>query len=392
MQQNKISIAFVFILLLASNIAVHAQLFTPLGLGVEKCEAIGSNTRQQMHVEGDTLYVCTKYGLYSKDLSHEDNSWELAGFEDIPILDYIRSGEDMLALIKKTDGKYLLLSHDGGKTYEDVTPEQFRNEQYLRRLVQHPTDPNTLLVLGSMGIFQSSDFGQTWKKLIHLVGGYLGYHPLNPEIMYGSGMNDFMLPYIYISYDGGQTWDRIEPYMGSNCVGQIAFHPTDPNIWMAGGQMGRVFTSTDNGHTWDAPLLSVNENELFEAIWEYTVYDNRNSEIIYMAGRGYGNEVMSSTDGGKTWNNPQTVPQNKKNEYLYDFRQYGDKLLIYTESDVYSISKAGLQAQTVSVKKNTGLMTEEYHYGIDGCEIAPDVPGFHIIRSADGRVSKVLVK
>lgn len=171
-----------FILLLASNIAVHAQLFTPLGLGVEKCEAIGSNTRQQMHVEGDTLYVCTKYGLYSKEISHEDSSWELAGFEDIPIMDYIRSGEDMLALIKKTDGKYLLLSHDGGKTYEDVTPEQFRNEQYLRRLVQHPADPN---------------------------------------------------------------------------------------IWIAGGQMGRVFTSTDNGHTWDAPLLSVNENELFEAIWEY---------------------------------------------------------------------------------------------------------------------------
>ena len=109
-----------------------------------------------------------------------------------------------------------------------------------------------------------------------------------------------------------------------------------------------------------------------------------------MAGRGYGNEVMSSTDGGKTWNNPQTVPQNKKNEYLYDFRQYGDKLLIYTESDVYSISKAGLM-QTASVRKNIGLITEGVHYGIDGRLVATEAPGFHIIRMPDGRIRKVYV-
>ncbi|MBO6078868.1 MAG: hypothetical protein J6P66_08990 [Bacteroidaceae bacterium] len=355
--------------LLTGNISTQAQLFTPLGLGVEKCEYIGYDTRQQMHVEGDTLYVCTKLGLYSKDLSSGGSSWQLVGFENIPIQDYVRSGDDMLALISKTEGKYMLLSSDGGKTYEDVTPETFRKEQFINRLVQHPTDPNTLLVSGSMGLFQSSDFGQTWKKLTGIISTWIGYHPLNPEIIYGCGTDGIWTPFIDISYDGGLTWNYIELSMRENFVGSMAFHPTDPDIWIAGGARCNIFISTDNGHTWEAPLLNKKENELFDADWAYTVYDNVNSDIIYMAGGSYEFELMCSTDGGKTWNIPRTVPKIKKDEGLYDFRQYGDKLLIYTESDVYVISKSGLLEDTLL---SCGFEQGETNYVISNKAVRPD--------------------
>ena len=355
--------------LLTGNISTQAQLFTPLGLGVEKCEYIGYDTRQQMHVEGDTLYVCTKLGLYSKDLSSGGSSWQLVGFENIPIQDYVRSGDDMLALISKTEGKYMLLSSDGGKTYEDVTPETFRKEQFINRLVQHPTDPNTLLVSGSMGLFQSSDFGQTWKKLTGIISTWIGYHPLNPEIIYGCGTDGIWTPFIDISYDGGLTWNYIELSMRENFVGSMAFHPTDPDIWIAGGARCNIFISTDNGHTWEAPLLNKKENELFDADWAYTVYDNVNSDIIYMAGGSYEFELMCSTDGGKTWNIPRTVPKIKKDEGLYDFRQYGDKLLIYTESDVYVISKSGLLEDTLL---SCGFEQGESNYVISNKAVRPD--------------------
>ena len=40
----------------------------------------------------------------------------------------------------------------------------------------------------------------------------------------------------------------------------------------------------------------------------------------------------------------------------------------------------------------SGALLNELHYGIDGREIAPDVPGLHIIRNQEGRVSKVFVR
>ena len=363
MQQDKILKVFVSALLLASNIATHAQLFTPLGLGVDKCESLGINTFQRMHIEDDILYVCTSQGIYSKSLSQLDSSWQLEGFDAVPVQDYVRKGDDIIALIKRTDGKYLLLSHDGGKTYEDITPDSFRKEQFLKHLVQHPTDPNTLLVSGSMGLFQSSDFGQTWKKLINnSYSTSIGYHRSNPDIIYECGTGSFYQPYIFISYDGGQTWRYIEPGMGDNHVGSIAFNPTDPDVWIAGGAMGKVFISTDNGNTWENVLLNRKESELFEASWVYTVYDNVNSDIIYMAGCGYGNEVMCSTDGGKTWNIPHTLPQKMRNEGVYDFKQYDDKLLIYAESDVYAISKSGL------VEENSTPVYEPL-FSLDGIDV-----------------------
>jgi len=33
----------------------------------------------------------------------------------------------------------------------------------------------------------------------------------------------------------------------------------------------------------------------------------------------------------------------------------------------------------------------ELHYGIDGRIVAPDAPGFHIVRMPDGRMRKALI-
>ena len=397
MQQKIISKAFVTACLLTGWISMHAQLFKPLGLGVDNCEHIGNYTRQQMHVEGDTLYVCTKHGIYSKDLSKEESSWQIAGFRDIPVQDYVRSGNDMLALIRKTDGKYMLLSHDGGKTYEDITPDTFREEQFIRLLSQHPADPDTLLVSGSMGLFQSCDFGQTWEKLSDFnYPSDMGYHPFNPVIIYFSGCDCIWQPYICISYDEGQTWKYNELYAGGdNCFGITAFNPTDPDVWISGGQLGNIFITTDNGNTWDVPFLNKSKSELFNALWDFAFYDNVNSDIVYMAGPSY-NEcvVMCSVDGGKNWNIPQNFAMNSDDPDLimYDFRQSDDRLLIYTTSDVYMVSKKELIAQSTPVRAVTVKTSGDSHYGIDGRPTAPDSPGLHIIRSDDGRVEKVLVK
>lgn len=347
------------ILALAASVSVatHGQLFNPLGLGIDKCERVGGYFQPQMHVEGDILYVCTNQGLYSKNLSSEESTWQLAGFEGIPLQDYARRGNDIFAV----QYDKMLLSHDGGKTYEDITPdltEGYNIPTEFKRLAQHPNDTNMLLVLsGGTGMFQSADFGQTWKSLRENDLLYIGYHPLNPEIIYLSGRNGGYEPLLNISYDSGLTWISLHPdNSGDNSVYRLAFHPTDPEKWIAGG-FCVVYTTTDNGHTWNTQHFS----GVYKAWWSYTVFDNENSNVIYMAG-GLDEtiNVMCSTDGGKSWNIPQTEPKKKPiSEGVYDFKQYGNKLLVYTGSDVYEISKADFLSKVTSVRSITTATTEE---------------------------------
>ena len=391
---------FILSLTALISVATHGQLFHALGLGIDKCKREGLCSQPRMHVEGDILYVCTNQGLYSKDLSRKESAWQIVGFKDIPLQDYVRKGEDMIALRYNIDGCFLLLTHDGGKTYEDVTPDVFEENQgwwnVLTNLVQHPTDPNTLLVLSTaFGVFQSSDFGQTWKQLAdcslgNSTAAFIGYHPQHPEIIYNSGEDDALSPKINLSYDGGETWNVLSPnFPGDNCVHRIAFHPTQSVRWIVGGE-GVVYTSSDNGYSWETQNYW-DDTQRF-AYWYFTEYDNENSEIVYMAGTlGDNIKVMCSTDGGNTWNLPQTNPIKKTSyELVNDLRQYGNKLLIYTESDVYEILKSELLAQTLPVQNMTTAPSEESSesYDLFGRPVSSVLPRGVYIK--DGR--KMVVK
>ena len=157
---------FVIAIVAVVSIAVLGQQFHPLGLS-NVLEGPSPNYYARMHVEDNTLYVCTRQGLYAKDLSNDGSQWQLAGFEGIPLINYARCGNDILALRHNIDSCFLLLSHDGGRTYSDITPPLFirndhdpRVKHVLTRLVRHPDDPSTLLVLSNLyGLYRSTDFG-----------------------------------------------------------------------------------------------------------------------------------------------------------------------------------------------------------------------------------------
>ena len=104
----------IFAVITIISASMQAHLFRPLGLDIED-DQLGENFHPRMHVEGNTLFVCTNKGLYSKDLSSDESQWQLAGFENIPLQDYARSGNDILALRHNVGDEFLLLSHDGGK-------------------------------------------------------------------------------------------------------------------------------------------------------------------------------------------------------------------------------------------------------------------------------------
>ena len=368
---------------------IHGQLFKTLGLGIESPKDLVADYYQpQMHIEGDILYVCTPQGLYSKDLSNDKSTWQLVGFEGIPLQDYARCGDDMLALRHRyyydDHDAILLLSHNGGETYEDITPEPFNKKSdnhysyAFLTLEQHPTDPKTLFT--SFNMFQTSDFGKTWTKLTNMTPEYTGFHPLNPDIIYEAGggehtddQNDFR-----ISYNAGQTWqDKTECFPKYNAAYRVAFHPTDPNKWIVGG-WGYVYTTNDNGQTWNSEYLGYSTFGNYDYIcpWRYATYDNENADIIYMAGGSLDGSMrlMCSTDGGKTWNRPHLEPiKMAQYELVFDMKQYRDKLLIYSQSDVYEISKNELIEQTTSIQKITSAKENATIYDLQGRKMVNDV-------------------
>lgn len=343
----------------ASTMAMHGQAFRPLGLPIEQDLQLREFC-PRMHVEENTLFVCTNQGLYSKDLANDESEWLLAGFEGIPLQDYARSGNDILALRHNKGEEFLLLSHDGGKTYEDVTPEHFTQHFYgphvMISLVQHPDDPNTLLVSSYyLGIYQTTDFGKTWRQLTEaMVGKFIGYHPKQPEIIYNSGEDDAMEPLINVSYDGGNTWKGASPHGegGDMCFSNVAFHPDCLDCWLSCGY-NAIYMSTDNGLTWNTQTFgSEDEDQRNKTCWSQIIYDNKCSDFVYAAGSDKSLNLMCSTDGGKSWGKPLSEDSQ---EGVYDLQQYDDKLLIYTNTDVYEVSKTDLVATYPNTKETVNF-------------------------------------
>ena len=377
-----------------TTVIAQAQLFCPLGLGFSGGERQGNFSQPKMHVEGDRLYVCTSQGLYAKELSNDNSAWQLVGFEGIPLQDFARRSDDILALRYNEGGGFLLLSHDGGQTYEDVTPEIFRGEKRgrLPSLAQHPTAPNTLLVSSTyLGLLLSTDFGKTWENISEFVYGntaasVIGFHPSRPNIIYNSGEGGFFEGHINISYDNGQTWNdhgNSLGFPGDNCVHQPTFHPTNPDRWLAGGE-GCVFLSDDNGQTWSCQDYW--DDETRSAYWYFSAFDNEHPDTVYLAGCLGRNgqkkaciKLMCSTDGGRSWHPSQVMTSDREFDRVNDLLQYGDRLFVYAESDVYEVSKAELVAQSGTAIRNiVSYPSNSPTYDLQGRKVVEPQHGIYI--------------
>lgn len=162
----------------------------------------------------------------------------------------------------------------------------------------------------------------------------------------------------------------------------MAFHPTDPDKWIVGGKRC-LYTTDDGGLTWNMQSLygdgSIGDYYDYYIDWRYAAYDNEDADIIYVAG-GHQTQHMKlicSTDGGRTWNSPYLEPiKTSPTEFVFDMNQYGDKLLIYSQSDVYEVSKAELLSEGTGLEgvKSEKLKAQNEVYDLSGREIRCTLP------------------
>jgi len=182
----------------------------------------------------------------------------------------------------------------------------------VRCLVSDPHHLGTFYVgTQQNGVLRSVDYGLTWfpSGLENQTVKSLGLTPAKPDLLIAGTKP----PLIYASEDGGQSWRELEAFRkipsrpfwrspaekpGIAYVQSVAISPTDPNLIVAGIEVGAVVLTNDGGKTWPGHRKGA-VRDCHNLIFHAT-----DPHYVYEAG-GTGTGVAISKDGGETWDQPR---------------------------------------------------------------------------------------
>jgi photosystem II stability/assembly factor-like uncharacterized protein len=197
------------------------------------------------------------------------------------------------------------------------------NSARLEAFQAHPDQPGTwYAAFGSGNLWKSTNHGLDWRPIFEnqpaLGIGDIAIAPSNPEIIWlGTGESlkkprNFTMPGVGVfrSDDAGETWQNTG-LSDSYHIGEIAVHPTDPDIvfvaamghfWSSNPNRG-LYRTIDGGKSWEH-VLYINDHVGANDV----VISPSNPDLIYVSMwenypsiSGEGSGVYKSTDGGKTF-------------------------------------------------------------------------------------------
>ncbi|MGB1780307.1 MAG: WD40/YVTN/BNR-like repeat-containing protein, partial [Longimicrobiales bacterium] len=219
-------------------------------------------------------------------------------------------------------GNGVYKSIDGGRTWRHLGLEGSRA---IHRILLHPDDPDIayLAVVGSpfgdseqRGVYRTRDGGETWERTLFVDArtgaADLVMDPRNPNKLIASMWSHRRQPWtfysggdgsgIYVSYDGGDSWDRktSEDGLPEGELGRIglAISASEPDIVYALVEASRnaLLRSDDGGRSFETVNTDegVNPRPFYYA--DIFVDPSNENRLYRVAGR-----VDVSEDGGKTF-------------------------------------------------------------------------------------------
>ena len=136
-------------------------------------------------------------------------------------------------------------------------------ERGAQCLAVDPNHPDTVYVgTSDEGLFRSSDGGRSWDRLAgvaHPRVTAISVSPVDSTLYAGTEPSS-----LFVSRDGGGSWRELEglrslpsastwsfpPRPWTSHVRSLALSPEDPNLIVAGIELGGVVRSTDGGESW----------------------------------------------------------------------------------------------------------------------------------------------
>lgn len=204
-------------------------------------------------------------------------------------------------------GLGILKSTDGGVTWNTTGLSwTFGQATAIQKIVINPQNRSTVFAATSEGIYRSTDAGDSWTVSNGvLMGMDLVIHPADTTILISAhgNLNSSPDPGLYMTFDGGSNWVRLEGGLPGSNFGRtsLSLSPSDPSIIYAGisnastsGMIG-LYQSTNGGLTWS---LKSTTNYVGSQGW----YDNiiavhpANPWTVYCGGLN----IHKTTDAGAT--------------------------------------------------------------------------------------------
>jgi hypothetical protein len=222
-----------------------------------------------------------------------------------PNVVYLGTGEASAGLV----GVGVFKSTDGGQTWrflESTNADANADWRFVNRIAVHPTQPEVVLAgLTSFdfqggGIYRSANGGASWTQVFGTRALDLAFDPNNPSNAV-AGLDDGTVAY---SRDGGQSWAQTLPLVpvpagrGSTARVEIAFARSQPGtVWASvDNARGEVWRSSDAGATWSklaTPGHLGNQGDYDNAIW----VDPTDAGHVVVGGL----DLYQSRDGGLTF-------------------------------------------------------------------------------------------
>ncbi len=180
----------------------------------------------------------------------------------------------------------------------------------VRGLAVDPLSPGVVYAgTSDRGLFRSTDGGRTW--------GFAGLQGLTIRSVAVSPARSGMVvvgtkpPGLLVSFDNGATWRELPAFRrsrkwwwftpaepGAPYVQALALSPADPDVMLAGIELGGVLRSDDGGSTWS--------NHRKGAMLDcHTLQFHAQDERWVYQGGGSGGGAAVSQDAGRTWAQPR---------------------------------------------------------------------------------------
>lgn len=227
-------------------------------------------------------------------------------------------------------------TEDGGITSYDATSGlSVDGGSFVSRLSNAYQDPDILFTVEEDGVYRSIDFGKNWKLSTMNDPGWgfwsgidVEVSKANPRIVWAGGrMTD--TGSLFVSQDGGLSFDAVPNFANIGLCTGIYSHPTDPNTAFAVFSVAnspKVLKTIDLGQTWvDLSGFSSNSTSTgFPNVATFALQAMPYNDNVLWAGTEIG--LFESLDGGVTWSIMDDFPS----VTIWDFKIKDGQVIIAT--------------------------------------------------------------